>query len=109
MYTRRTWLFRLSGGRFGASSAKETRPHALADGDDPNGNCEYEPAKRLTSRRGRLPEADGQVVRIVAQLLPKPRQLRIVFMGRDLDEAAMAAVVDPRLHRQRGGRQATTA
>ena len=61
-----------------------------ADDDNPRGYYEYEPAKRLMSDRTWLPEADGKVVKIVAQLLPylppRPHRYNIVFMQRDLGQ-----------------------
>ena len=63
-----------------------------ADGDNPKGYYEYEPAKRLMTDRTWLPEADGKAVKVIAQLLPylppKPHQFRVIFMERDLGEVA---------------------
>ncbi|WP_295888466.1 hypothetical protein [uncultured Thiohalocapsa sp.] len=63
-----------------------------ADGDNPKGYYEYEPAKRLMTDRTWLPAADGKAVKIIAQLLPylppKPHQFRVIFMERDLGEVA---------------------
>jgi hypothetical protein len=63
-----------------------------ADGDNPKGYFEYEPAKRLMTDRTWLPEADGKVVKVIAQLLPylppKPHQFKVIFVERDLDEVA---------------------
>jgi predicted AlkP superfamily phosphohydrolase/phosphomutase/tetratricopeptide (TPR) repeat protein len=63
-----------------------------ADGDNPKGYFEYEPAKRLMTDRTWLPAADGKAVKIIAQLLPylppKPHQFKVIFMERDLDEVA---------------------
>jgi tetratricopeptide (TPR) repeat protein len=63
-----------------------------ADGDNPRGYYEYEPAKRLMTDRTWLPDADGKAVKIIAQLLPylppKPHQFRVIFMERDLGEVA---------------------
>jgi hypothetical protein len=62
----------------------------VPDGDNPRGYYECEPAKRLMTDRIWLPEADGKVVKIVAQLLPylppRPHRFQIIFMERDLDE-----------------------
>ena len=61
-----------------------------ADTDNPKGYYEYEKAKHLRTDRSWLPEADGQVVKIVAQLLaylpPRPHQFKVIFMQRHLDE-----------------------
>jgi tetratricopeptide (TPR) repeat protein len=61
-----------------------------ADGDNPKGYFEYEPAKRLMTDRTWLPEADGKAVKVIAQLLPylppKPHRFKVIFMQRDLDE-----------------------
>lgn len=63
-----------------------------ADGDNPTGYYEYEPAKRLMTDRTWLPEADGKEVKVIAQLLPylppKPHRFKVIFMERDLDEVA---------------------
>ena len=61
-----------------------------ADADNPKGYYELDAAKRLRVDRAWLPEADGKVVKLVAQLLPylppAPHHYRVVFMQRDLDE-----------------------
>jgi hypothetical protein len=68
-----------------------------ADGDNPKGYYEFEAAKRLMTDRSWLPQADGKAVKIVAQLLPylppRPHQLRIIFMERDLDEVCASQSV----------------
>lgn len=62
-----------------------------ADPDNPRGYFELEAAKGLHSDGSFLEAADGQAVKIVAQLLPylppnHGRRYRVVFTHRDLDE-----------------------
>ena len=68
-----------------------------ADSDNPKGYLEFEPAKRLMTDRTWLPQADGKVVKIIAQLLPylppKPHRYKVVFMERDLDEVTRSQEV----------------
>jgi len=68
-----------------------------ADNDNPKGYYELEAAKRLMTDRSWLPQADGKAVKIVAQLLPylppRPHQLRIIFMERDLEEICASQAV----------------
>jgi predicted AlkP superfamily phosphohydrolase/phosphomutase/tetratricopeptide (TPR) repeat protein len=63
-----------------------------ADSDNPRGYFEHEKATQLARDASWIPEAKGQVVKIVAQLLsflprgPKTPRYRVVFMDRDLRE-----------------------
>ena len=65
-----------------------------ADASNPKGYFEYEKATQLRSDSSWIGEAQGKVVKIVAQLLSelpaetngKPTHYRIVFMDRDLKE-----------------------
>ena len=65
-----------------------------ADASNPKGYFEYEKATQLRRDASWIGEANGKVVKIVAQLLPdlpievngEPAYYRIVFMERDLDE-----------------------
>lgn len=65
-----------------------------ADASNPRGYYEYDKATQLATDTAWVSQAQGKVVKIVAQLLPKlpdiidgkPAQYRVVFMDRDLDE-----------------------
>ena len=60
-----------------------------ADGDNPKGYCEFEPAKRLKDDASWLGAAEGRAVKLVSALLfdlPPERRYRVIFMTRDLDE-----------------------
>jgi len=60
-----------------------------SDSDNPNGYFEHESAARLASNNLWLPEARGQVVKIVAPLLPHlllSEAYSVIMMYRDLDE-----------------------
>ncbi|MDE0889378.1 MAG: alkaline phosphatase family protein [Phycisphaerales bacterium] len=78
-----------------------------ADTDNPRGYFEHEKSTRLGSDSSWMPEARGQAVKIVAQLLPSlPRgeRYRVVFMDRDLQEVVKSQrVMLDRLGRE-GGR-----
>ena len=59
------------------------------DADNPRGYFEYEKVKRLRRDCSWLPEAKGNAVKIIAQLIPfLPSQFsyRIIFMNRDISE-----------------------
>jgi predicted AlkP superfamily phosphohydrolase/phosphomutase len=67
-----------------------------ADGDNPKGYYELEVATQLRANREWLGEAQGKVVKIVAQLLPflpPDHAYRIVFMERDLAEVLQSQQV----------------
>ena len=64
-----------------------------ADDSNPRGYYEHEAVKSLGKNARFLKEAEGKVVKIIAQLLPKlpPRyRYRIVFMERDLMEVVQS-------------------
>lgn len=61
-----------------------------ADGDNPNGYFEYEPAKQLTNGDDQwLTDARGKVVKIISALLeylPARHHYKILFMEREIHE-----------------------
>ena len=60
-----------------------------ADNNNPKGYYEFEPVKKLMMDKSWLPEAEGKVVKIIAQLLPflPPNyDYKIIFMRRDMNE-----------------------
>lgn len=60
-----------------------------ADTDNPRGYYELEKVKRLKHDSAWLPEARGQAMKMVSQLLydlPASERYRVVFMERDFDE-----------------------
>lgn len=60
-----------------------------ADEDNPRGYFEFEPVKQLRTDQSWLPNAKGQVVKIIAQLLPflpQKYHYRVIFMERDIHE-----------------------
>ena len=60
-----------------------------ADESNPKGYYEYEKAKQVGSDNSWIPDAQGKVMKIVAQLLPKlpsGQPYRIIFMQRPLGE-----------------------
>lgn len=75
-----------------------------ADASNPKGYYEYEKATQLRRDANWIGEANGKVVKIVAQLLSelptetsgKPKHYRIVFMERELDEvlASQSTMLD---------------
>ena len=74
-----------------------------ADSDNPRGYFEYEPAKSRGGGNGWLQDAQGKVVKLVAQLLPglpPGPDYRILFMERPLAEVvASQRVMIERLNR----------
>jgi tetratricopeptide (TPR) repeat protein len=61
----------------------------VADENNPRGYLELEQVKNLRADNAWLGEAQGKVVKIIAQLLPylpRPYRYKIVFVDRDLDE-----------------------
>lgn len=75
-----------------------------ADSDNPKGYFEYEPAKGSSGDNGWLNDAQGKVVKLVAQLLPglpPGPDYRILFMERPLAEiVASQRVMIERLNRK---------
>jgi len=60
-----------------------------ADNNNPKGYYEFEPVKKLMMDKSWLPEAEGKVVKIIAQLLPflpSNYDYKIIFMRRDMNE-----------------------
>jgi hypothetical protein len=60
-----------------------------ADNNNPKGYYEFEPVKKLMMDKSWLPEAEGKVVKIIAQLLPflpSNYDYKIIFMRRDMSE-----------------------
>ncbi len=60
-----------------------------ADDDNPRGYSEWEPAKLLSKQPERIDEAEGKVVKVIAQLLlsvPEGRNYKVIFMERPLPE-----------------------
>ena len=60
-----------------------------ADDSNPKGYYEFEPVKKMMADVSWLPEANGKVVKIIAQLLtflPDNYKYKIVFMRREMDE-----------------------
>ena len=60
-----------------------------ADEDNPRGYFEYEPARQLIKNKSWLPEAQGRVVKLVAQLLPHlplNQRYQVIFLKREIDE-----------------------
>jgi hypothetical protein len=60
-----------------------------ADTDNPRGYYEFERVKKTKQDPSWLPEARGQAVKMVSQLLydlPAGERYRVIFMERDLDE-----------------------
>ena len=54
-----------------------------ADTDNPKGYYEYEPVKRLMTDSGWLEQAEGKVVKVIAQLLaylPEGHEYKVIFM-----------------------------
>jgi len=60
-----------------------------ADVDNPKGYCEWEPAKQLPKQPELIDQAEGQVVKVISQLLlavPPGRDYKVIFMERPLPE-----------------------
>ncbi|PLW92909.1 MAG: hypothetical protein C0592_08340 [Marinilabiliales bacterium] len=60
-----------------------------ADDNNPKGYYEYEPVKSLARDSSWMPEADGKVIKVIAQLLkhlPDGFTYKVIFMERDLNE-----------------------
>lgn len=60
-----------------------------ADKSNPKGYYEFEPVKKLMVDKSWLPQAEGKVVKIIAQLLPflpSNYDYKIIFMRRDMGE-----------------------
>ncbi|MCP4122445.1 MAG: tetratricopeptide repeat protein [Bacteroidetes bacterium] len=75
----------LEAGGMDIFTDKERKP----DENNPKGYYEHDAVKSLARNKKWLPEAEGKVVKVVANLLPHlpPRyRYRIVFMERDLHE-----------------------
>ncbi|MAT68731.1 MAG: sulfotransferase family protein [Planctomycetaceae bacterium] len=61
----------------------------VADPDNPRGYLEDERVKRLQQDARWLPEARGQAIKVISQLLtalPASETYRVIFMRRDLEE-----------------------
>ncbi|MFL2571488.1 MAG: alkaline phosphatase family protein [Parvicellaceae bacterium] len=59
------------------------------DNNNPKGYYEYEPVKKLMVDKSWLPNAEGKVVKVIAQLLPylpANYNYKIIFMRRDMAE-----------------------
>lgn len=66
------------------------------DKNNPKGYYEFEPVKKLMVDKSWLPQANGKVVKIIAQLLPflpSNYDYRIIFMRRDMDEVLQSQQV----------------
>ncbi|OFY05851.1 MAG: hypothetical protein A2W93_14780 [Bacteroidetes bacterium GWF2_43_63] len=60
-----------------------------ADGNNPKGYYEFQRVKNLAKDKAWLPEAEGKVVKVIAQLLqflPNQYEYDVIFMDRDMDE-----------------------
>ncbi|MEM6336728.1 MAG: sulfotransferase family protein, partial [Bacteroidota bacterium] len=60
-----------------------------ADENNSRGYYEFEPVKKLRADASWVPQAEGKVVKVIAQLLqhlPQGHDYRVVFMDRDLTE-----------------------
>ena len=60
-----------------------------SDTNNPKGYYEFEPVKKLMVDKSWLPEAEGKVVKIIAQLLPflpSNYDYKIIFMRREMSE-----------------------
>jgi hypothetical protein len=60
-----------------------------ADTDNPRGYYELEKVKKIAKDASWLPEARGQAMKMISQLLydlPATEKYRVIFMERDLDE-----------------------
>ncbi|MAC76297.1 MAG: hypothetical protein CMJ22_12090 [Phycisphaerae bacterium] len=78
-----------------------------ADEDNPRGYFEHEKSTRLGSDASWVPEARGQAVKIVAQLLPflpRGERYRVIFMDRDLHEIVKSQRVMLDRMERKGGR-----
>jgi hypothetical protein len=67
-----------------------------ADADNPKGYCEYAPVKSLRTDNSWLHEAEGQGVKVIAQLLaylPDSYEYRVIFMRRDLREVLASQAI----------------
>jgi hypothetical protein len=65
----------------------------LADVDNPNGYCEFEPVKAIKRDATWLPATRGKAFKMVSQLLydlPPSESYRILFMDRDMDEVLLS-------------------
>lgn len=63
------------------------------DENNPKGYYEFDPVKRLASDKTWLPQAQGKVVKIIAQLvshLPSDYDYKIIMMERDIDEVLIS-------------------
>lgn len=61
----------------------------VPDINNPKGYFEYEPVKRLGRDKSWLNEANGKVIKVIAQQLfhlPSDRQYKVIFMERQLEE-----------------------
>ena len=61
----------------------------LADTSNPKGYYEFEPVKALIRDKSWLPQAEGKVVKVIAQLLnqlPSEFEYKVVFMQRPMNE-----------------------
>jgi hypothetical protein len=79
----------------------------MADEDNPRGYFEHEKSTRLGSDASWVPEARGQAVKIVAQLLPflpRGERYRVIFMDRDLHEIVKSQRVMLDRMERKGGR-----
>ncbi len=66
------------------------------DSDNPKGYFEYEKTKSLHKNNDWVGEAEGKVIKVIAQLLkhlPVDYRYKIVFMTRDLDEVLASQTV----------------
>ena len=75
-------------------SISENRLISPPDQDNPRGYFEHEQATRLHQDAAWIPQARGKAVKIVAHLLPflpEGEQYRLIFMHRDMREAAASA------------------
>lgn len=70
-----------------------TDGNRVADDSNPKGYYEYAKAKKLVTDKSWLPEAEGKVVKVIAQLvaqLPSNHNYKIVYMERDIAEVLVS-------------------
>jgi len=73
----------------------------MADGDNPRGYLEWEPARLLPSRPDLLRQAQGKAVKIVSPLLrflPRAHHYTVIFVDRPIEEV-LASQLKLRAHR----------
>ncbi len=77
----------------------------VADEDNPKGYYELDDVKKMTTNNKFMEQAEGKVVKVVAQLLPylpKDLNYRVIFMERSLDEVLASQHIMLGRHDQMG-------